>query len=233
MIDFYYWPTPNGHKVSIMLEEAGLPYRVHPINIMEGEQFTEEFLAINPNNRVPAIVDVEGPGGDPYAVFESGAILIYLAEKSGRLWPNDAKQRYDVLQWLMFQMGGVGPMFGQNGYFQGYCPEDVPVAKARYHKETKRLYGVLDKRLAKNEYLAGTEYSIADVATYPWTHPKQWELHRIDISEFPNVLRWNKVVSEREAVVRGIGLMADDQKVGNPDDETYRNMFGDAQYEKR
>ncbi len=233
MIDFYYWPTPNGHKVSIMLEEVALPYQVVSINILEGEQFSPEFLAINPNNRVPAIVDSDGPDGESYPVFESGAILIYLAEKSGKLWPTDAKERYDVLQWLMFQMGGVGPMFGQNGYFQGYCPEDVPLAKTRYHNETKRLYGVLDKRLATNEYLAGATYSIADVATYPWTHPKQWELHRIDIEEFPNVLRWNKQVSSRGAVQRGVALMAEDQKVGNPTDETYKNMFGDAQYEKR
>lgn len=233
MIDFYYWPTPNGHKASIMLEEVALPYQVVSINILEGEQFSPEFLAINPNNRVPAIVDSDGPDGEPYPVFESGAILIYLAEKSGKLWPTDAKERYDVLQWLMFQMGGVGPMFGQNGYFQGYCPEDVPLAKTRYHNETKRLYGVLDKRLATNEYLAGANYSIADVATYPWTHPKQWELHRIDIEEFPNVLRWNKQVSSRGAVQRGVALMAEDQKVGNPTDETYKNMFGDAQYEKR
>lgn len=233
MIDFYYWPTPNGHKASIMLEEVALPYKVVSINILEGEQFSPEFLAINPNNRVPAIVDSDGPDGEPYPVFESGAILIYLAEKSGKLWPTDAKERYDVLQWLMFQMGGVGPMFGQNGYFQGYCPEDVPLAKTRYHNETKRLYGVLDKRLATNEYLAGANYSIADVATYPWTHPKQWELHRIDIEEFPNVLRWNKQVSSRGAVQRGVALMAEDQKVGNPTDETYKNMFGDAQYEKR
>lgn len=233
MIDFYYWPTPNGHKVSIMLEEVELPYQVVSINILEGGQFTPVFLAVNPNNRVPAIVDSEGPNREPYSIFESGAILIYLAEKSGRLWPSDAKERYEVLQWLMFQMAGVGPMFGQNGYFQGYCPEDVPLAKARYHKEAKRLYGVLDKRLADNEYLAGSNYSIADVATYPWTHPKQWELHRIDIEEFPNVLRWNKQVSERPAVKRGIALMADDLKVGNPTDETYKNMFGDAQYEKR
>ena len=232
MIDLYYWPTPNGHKASIMLEEVGLPYRVCPINILSGEQFTPEFLAINPNNRVPAIVDHEGPEGEPYSIFESGAILIYLAEKSGKLWPSSAKHRYDVLQWLMFQMGGVGPMFGQNGYFQGYCPEDVPLAKERYHKETKRLYGVLDKRLSDNEYLAGQEYSIADVATYPWTHPKQWELHRIDIEEFPNVLRWNRQVASRDAVKRGVGLMADDWKVGDPTEETYRNMFGDAQYEE-
>lgn len=233
MIDFYYWPTPNGHKASIMLEEVELPYRVVSINILQGEQFTPEFLAVNPNNRVPAIVDSDGPNAEPYSVFESGAILIYLAEKSGRLWPSDAKERYDVLQWLMFQMGGVGPMFGQNGYFQGYCPEDVPLAKTRYHNETKRLYGVLDKRLASSEYLAGNNYSIADIATYPWTHPKQWELHRIDIDEFPNVLRWNKQVSERPAVQRGVGLMAGDLKVGNPTGETYKNMFGDAQYEKR
>lgn len=233
MIELYYWPTPNGYKASIMLEEVGLDYRVIPINILEGGQFTEEFLAINPNNRVPAIVDLDGPEGLPYAVFESGAILLYLAEKTGKLWPTNVAERYRVIQWLMFQMGGVGPMFGQNGYFQGYCPEDVPFAKTRYHNETRRLYGVLDKRLKDNEYLAGTTFSVADIATYPWTMPNQWQLHRIDIDEFPNVKRWNSNVAARPAVQRGVGVMAEDQKVGNPTEEAYKNMFGDTQYQRR
>lgn len=233
MIDLYYWPTPNGYKASIMLEEVGLAYVTKPVNILAGEQFEPAFLAINPNNRVPAIVDHDGPAGRPYALFESGAILLYLAEKTGILWPTDPERRYDMLQWLMFQMAGVGPMFGQNGYFQGYCPEDVPLAKARYHQETKRLYGVMNERLAGNEFLAGRDYSIADVATYPWTMPKQWELHRIDIEEFPHVKRWNASVAARPAVQRGVGLMADEQKVGNPTDEAYHNMFGDGQFERR
>ncbi len=233
MIRLYYWPTPNGHKASIMLEECRLDYETIPVNILAGEQFAPEFLAISPNNRVPAIVDPEGPRGEPFSVFESGAILMYLAEKTGTLWPRDMARRYVVIQWLMFQMGGVGPMFGQNGYFQGYCPEDVPLAKARYHNETKRLYGVMDRRLASNEFLAGEEYSIADVATYPWTMPKQWALHRIDIDEFPHVRRWNATVAARPAVQRGTALMAAAQKVGDPTDEAYRNMFGDAQYDTR
>ncbi len=233
MIDLYYWPTPNGHKASIMLEEVGLDYVTKPVNILAGEQFEAAFLALNPNNRVPAVVDHDGPGGTSYALFESGAILLYLAEKTGILWPSERKQRYDMLQWLMFQMGGVGPMFGQNGYFQGYCPEDVPLAKNRYHKETKRLYGVMNKRLADNAYLAGPDYSLADVATYPWTMPKQWALHRIDIDEFPHVKRWNAQVAARPAVQRGVALMAEDQKVGNPTDEAYTQLFGDEQYQRR
>lgn len=233
MIDLYYWPTPNGHKASIMLEEVGLEYSVTAINILEGAQFTPEFLAINPNNRVPAIVDHEGPMGTPYALFESGAILLYLAEKTGLLWPRNLEARYNMMQWLMFQMGGIGPMFGQNGYFQGYCPEDVPFAKTRYHNETQRLYGVMDKRLAESEYLAGNFYSLADVATYPWTLPKQWALHRVDIEAFPNVKRWNALVAARPAVQRGIALMADEQKVGDPTEEAYKNMFGDTQYKQR
>ena len=233
MIDLYYWPTPNGHKASIMLEEVGLEYSVTAINILEGAQFTPEFLAINPNNRVPAIVDHEGPMGTPYALFESGAILLYLAEKTGLLWPRNLEARYNMMQWLMFQMGGIGPMFGQNGYFQGYCPEDVPFAKTRYHNETQRLYGVMDKRLAESEYLAGNFYSLADVATYPWTLPKQWALHRVDIEAFPNVKRWNALVAARPAVQRGIALLADEQKVGDPTEEAYKNMFGDTQYKQR
>jgi len=230
MIQHYYWPTPNGHKTAIMLEEVELEYEVFPINILEGEQFEPAFIAISPNNRIPAIVDTQGPNGAPYAVFESGAILMYLAEKTGLLWPQDSVERYDVIQWLMFQMGNVGPMFGQNGYFQGYCPEDVPLAKERYHNVSKQLYGVMDRRLGESEYLAGDRYSIADVATFPWTMPKQQEMHRIDIEQYPNVKRWNETVALRPAVQRGIAVLAEDMKVGNPTEETYKNMFGDKQF---
>ena len=233
MIRLYYWPTPNGHKASIMLEEVGLGYELHPVNILQGEQFDPEFIKISPNNRIPAVVDTDGPGGGPYSIFESGAILMYLAEKTGRLWPTDLKRRYDVTQWLMFQMGNVGPIFGQNGYFQGYCPQDVPLAKARYHNMCIQLYGVMDRRLAENEYLAGSEYTIADVATYPWTMEKQWELHKVDIEQFPNVKRWNAQVSQREGVRRGVALLADDMKIGNPTEETYDNMFGGKQYDRQ
>ena len=197
MIKHYYWPTPNGHKTAIMLEEVELEYEVCIVNILEGDQFDPAFIAISPNNRIPAIVDTDGPQGEPYTVFESGAILMYLAEKTGKLWPQDSVERYDVIQWLMFQMGNVGPMFGQNGYFQGYCPEDVPLAKERYHNVCKQLYGVMDRRLGESEYLAGSNYSIADVATFPWTMPKQQEMHRIDITQYPNVKRWTETVAMR------------------------------------
>lgn len=233
MIKLYYWPTPNGHKASIMLEEVELEYKIQPINILEGEQFEPGFLKICPNNRIPAIVDMNGPNGEPYSLFESGAILLYLAQKTGKLWPEDKIEMYNMMQWLMFQMGSVGPMFGQNGYFQGYANEDVPHAKERYHNETKRIYGVMDERLASNEYLAGNQYSLADVATFPWTMPQQWELHRIDIDEFPNVKRWNATVAERPAVKRGVAVMADDIKVGSPTEEASKNLFGDVQFEKR
>ena len=232
MINHYYWPTPNGHKTAIMLEEVGLDYKLYPINILEGEQFTEDFIAISPNNRVPAIVDLDGPQGEPFKVFESGAILMYLAEKSGMLWPIDMAERYDAIQWLMFQMGNVGPMFGQNGYFQGYCPEDVPLAKERYHTICNQLYGVLDARLASNEYLAGSEYSIADVATFPWMLPKQQQMHRIDIEQYPNVGRWLDLVATRPAVQLGIAALEDNMKVGNPTKQTYENLFGSAQFER-
>jgi GST-like protein len=232
MIQHYYWPTPNGHKTAIMLEEVELEYEVCTINILEGDQFDPAFIAISPNNRIPAIVDTDGPRGEPYTVFESGAILMYLAEKTGKLWPQDTIERYDMIQWLMFQMGNVGPMFGQNGYFQGYCPEDVPLAKERYHNVSKQLYGVMDRRLAASEYLAGPEYSIADVATFPWTMPKQQEMHRIDIAEYPNVKRWSDTVGARPAVQRGIAVLAEDMKVGNPTDKTYQNMFGANQFKQ-
>ena len=232
MIKHYYWPTPNGHKTAIMLEEVGLEYELHPINILEGEQFNPEFIAISPNNRIPAIVDTDGPQGKPYAVFESGAILMYLAEKTGKLWPADLAARYDAIQWLMFQVGNVGPMFGQNGYFQGYCPEDVPLARERYHNVTNQLYGVMDRRLADSEYLAGPEYSIADVATVPWTMPKQRDMHRIDIAQYPNVKRWGDRIAARPAVQRGIALLSDSMKVGNPTDKAYDNMFGGTQFQR-
>ena len=232
MIHLYYWPTPNGHKASIMLEEVELDYEVYPINILEGEQFKPEFLDISPNNKIPAIVDTDGPDGEPYSVFESGAILLYLADKTGKLWPADKIKMYHMMQWLMFQMGNVGPMFGQNGYFQGYASEDVPHAKQRYHKETKRIYNVMDKRLASSEYLAGDDYSLADIATYPWTMPRQWALHKIDIDEFPNVKRWNAIVADRPAVKRGVAVMAKNIKVGDPTDDAFDNLFGNAQYQK-
>ncbi|MHA7816985.1 MAG: glutathione S-transferase family protein [Pseudohaliea sp.] len=230
MIHHYYWPTPNGHKTAIMLEEIGIAYETHPVNVLKGEQHEPAFLSISPNNRIPAIVDDDGPGGKPYSVFESGAILMYLAEKTGKFWPDDTRKRHDVLQWLMFQMGNVGPMFGQNGYFQGYCPEDVPLARERYHKITRQIYGVLDRRLGERPYLAGESYSLADIATYPWTMPRQVEMHRIDLAEYPNVARWNQDISQRPGVQRGIAVLRDDMRIGNPTRETYDNMFGNKQF---
>ena len=202
MIQLYTWGTPNGKKVSIMLEEIELPYEVHPINIGQGDQFKPEYLAINPNNKIPSIIDSDGPGGKPFPLFESGAILMYLAEKSGKLSPTDMRQRYTVIQWLMFQMGGVGPMFGQANYFFR-LEEKVPYAIERYHKEALRLYGVLEKALGQNEYLAG-KYSIADIATYPWVW--RHEMHHVKLEEFPNVKAWYDKISERPAVKRGMEI---------------------------
>jgi GST-like protein len=202
MIQFYTWVTPNGKKVSIMLEELGIPYEVHAVNLGQGDQFKPEYLAINPNNKIPAIIDPDGPGGKPFTLFESGAILHYLAEKSGKLWPADLRQRYTVIQWLMFQMGGVGPMFGQANYFYR-LKEKVPYAIERFHKEARRLYNVLDQELARKEYLAG-EYSIADIATYPWVW--RHEIHQVKLEEYPNVKRWYDTISERPAVKRGMEI---------------------------
>jgi GST-like protein len=202
MIQLYTWGTPNGKKVSIMLEEIGLPYEVHAINIGQGDQFKPEYLAINPNNKIPSIIDPDGPGSKPFTLFESGAILIYLAEKSGKLWPGDLRQRYTVIQWLMFQMGGVGPMFGQANYFYR-LEEKVPFAIERFHKEALRLYGVLEKALGEREYLAG-EYSLADIATYPWVW--RHEMHHVKLEEFPRVKRWYDAISDRPAVQRGMDI---------------------------
>ena len=202
MIQLYTWGTPNGKKASIMLEEIGMPYEVHPINIGQGDQFKSEYLAINPNNKIPSIIDPDGPGGKPFTLFESGAILMYLAEKSGRLWPADLRQRYTVIQWLMFQMGGVGPMFGQANYFYR-LEEKIPFAIERFHKEALRLYGVLEKALGKNEFLSG-EYSIADIATYPWVW--RHEIHHVRLEDFPSVKRWYDSISDRPAVKRGMEI---------------------------
>ena len=206
MIDLYYWPTPNGWKLSIMLEECGLPYQLVPVNIGKGEQFTPEFLAISPNNRMPAIVD-SAPlgGGAPIAVFESGACLLYLAEKTGLFLPTDLHGRYAVMQWLMWQMGGLGPMAGQNGHFLLYAPEKIPYAMERYAKEVDRLYGVLDAQLGRTAaYVAGASYSIADIAIFPWvrTHKAQ----QVDLDKFPNVQRWYNALFERPATRRGLDL---------------------------
>jgi GST-like protein len=201
MIDLHTWTTPNGRKVSIMLEECGFAYRVHKVDIGRGDQFTPEFLAINPNNRIPAIVDPDGPDGAPLKLFESGAILVYLSGKSGRFLPQSVRGKYIALQWLMFQMGGVGPMFGQAHHFLRSAKEQVPYGIERYSKETRRLYGVLDKRLGEAAYLAD-EYSIADIATYPWVARFDW--HKVDLNEFPHVKRWFDTISARPAVARGM-----------------------------
>ena len=201
MIDLYTWTTPNGRKVSIMLEELGLPYGVHPVNIGKGDQFAPEYLKINPNGKIPSIVDPQGPDGKPIAMMESGAILIYLARKTGKLFPQVERAQYDVLQWLMFQMGGVGPMFGQTHHFLRAAKEPVPYAIERYMAETRRLYAVLNDRLKVHDYLAGA-YSIADIATYPWVARHEW--HKTDLNDFPHVRRWFDAISARPAVQKGM-----------------------------
>ncbi len=201
MLDLYTWTTPNGRKVSIMLEETGLPYRVHAINIGQNDQFKPEFVAISASSKIPVLVDTDGPGGEPYAMMESGAILIYLAHKSAKLLPQSERLRFDALQWLMFQMGGVGPMFGQAHHFLRVAKEPVPYAVDRYTREKDRLYGVLDQRLAAHEYLAD-EYSIADIATYPWVARFEW--HKTDLADHPHVKRWFDAISARPAVQRGM-----------------------------
>jgi GST-like protein len=203
LIDLYTWSTPNGRKVSIFLEEAGLPYRVHAIDIGKNEQFAPDFLAISPNNKIPAIVDQEGPEGKPFSLFESGAILLYLAWKTGRFLPRMVTDQFQAIQWLMFQMGGVGPMFGQVHHFVRAAPEPVPYAIERYTKETRRLYGVLDRHFQSHEYLAA-EYSIADIATYPWVARHEW--HRVDLHDFPAVKRWFDLVGARPGVQRGMAV---------------------------
>ncbi len=231
MIDLYSWATPNGHKIHIMLEECGLPYNVHAINIGAGDQFKPEFLKISPNNKMPAIVDSEGPGGKPFSLFESGAILVYLAEKTGKLIPHNIAERYKMLQWLMFQMGGVGPMLGQNHHFRIYAPEKIQYAIDRYTKEANRLYNVIDKQLAQSKYLAGDEYTIADIATFPWL--RSYERQGVNIEDYPHLKKWFDEIAARPAVQRGVKVLTELRKEGPIDDKAREAMFGNMQYEKR
>ena len=224
MIDLYYWTTPNGHKITIFLEEAQIPYTIKPINIGKGDQFAPDFLKISPNNRIPAIVDqAPSDGGAPISVFESGAILQYLAEKTGQFLPTDLRKRFDVMQWLFWQMGGLGPMLGQNHHFSQYAPEKIPYAINRYVKETERLYGVLDTQLQDHEFIAG-EYSIADMAAYPWTVP--YERQGVQLDEFPHVKRWFAAIKARPAVQRAYAKADEINKISTMTDEEKAILFG-------
>ena len=226
MIELHYWPTPNGHKVTLFLEETGLPYEILPVDIGRGEQFRPEFLAIAPNNRMPAIVDrAPADGGAPVSLFESGAILLYLAEKTGRFLPADLRGRVEVLQWLFWQMGGLGPMAGQNHHFVQYAPEKLPYAITRYVNETNRLYGVLDRRLADRAFVAGDDYSIADMAAYPWIVPH--ERQGQDLADFPNLQRWFRAIAARPATIRAYEVGKRHQRrEATMDEEAKRVMFG-------
>ena len=230
MIELHTWGTPNGRKVSIMLEECGLAYSVHKVDISKGEQFKPEFLKISPNNKIPAIVDPDGPGGGPLALFESGAIMLYLAEKTGwRFMPQDLRKRAEMLQWLMFQMGGVGPMLGQAHHFRLYAPEKLPYAIERYSNEAKRIYGVIDKQLSQNRFIAGKTYSIADIAIFPWL--RSWENQGIVLSDYPHLEKWFNTIAARPAVQRGVQVLAE---LRRPQDARAKEvLFGKMQYEKR
>jgi len=231
MIDLYTWPTPNGHKVHIFLEETGLPYNVVPVNIGEGDQFKPDFLKISPNNKMPAIVDRDGPGGRPFALAESGAILMYLGDKTGRFFPTETRARYTCIQWLMTQMGHVGPMLGQVHHFRNYAVEKIPYAIDRYVNEAKRLYHVLDRRLGEAPYLGGDDYTIADMATFPWIRP--WEKQGQRIDDHPNLKRWMEEIEARPAVQRGLKVLAERRREGPISDRQREMMFGKTQYEKR
>jgi GSH-dependent disulfide-bond oxidoreductase len=230
MIQVYSWATPNGHKVHVMLEECGLPYAVHGVDIGAGEQFQPEFLAISPNNKIPAVVDPDGPDGKPISVFESGAILVYLASKAGRFLPTNLRDRWSTLEWLMFQMGGVGPMLGQAHHFRIYAPEKLPYAVDRYTNEAKRLYGVMNRRLAKSKYLACDEYTIADIATFPWL--RSWKNQGIDWDDYPHLRGWFDEIAARPAVKRGVEVLADKRKP-LMDDKAREALFGATQYRQR
>ena len=231
MIDVYSWPTPNGHKVHIMLEECALPYRVHAVNIGKGDQFDPDFLKISPNNKIPAIIDSDGPDGQPISLFESGAILLYLASKTGQFLPADTRGRYDVLQWLMFQMGGVGPMLGQAHHFRIYAPEKIAYGIDRYTTEAKRLYGVMNDQVKRTgAYIAGNAYSIADIAIYPWL--RSWQNQGIDWADFPELKAWFDRVGARPAVRRGEQVLADQRSPTRTDAEK-EVLFGKTQYQRR
>lgn len=234
MIDVYSWPTPNGHKVHIMLEECGQKlgrdWQVHAVDIGAGDQFKPEFLKISPNNKIPALVDANGPDGKPIALFESGAILLYLASKFGKLLPKTDRQKFETLQWLMFQMGGVGPMLGQAHHFRIYAPEKIDYAINRYTNEAKRLYGVMDKRLETTAYMAGKTYSVADIAIFPWL--RSWKNQGIDWAEYPHLKAWFDKIEQRPAVRRGLQVLADARKPLT-DDKARQVLFGAQQYKKR
>ena len=234
MIDVYSWPTPNGHKVHIMLEECGLrlgrDWRVHPVNIGRGDQFQPEFLKISPNNKIPALVDPVGPDGKPISLFESGAILLYLAAKTGKLLPRTDRQKFEVLQWLMFQMGGVGPMLGQAHHFRIYAPEKIGYAVDRYTNEARRLYGVMDKQLSGRKFIAGNLYTVADIAIFPWL--RSWQNQGIDWADYPRLKDWFDRIAARPAVQRGVAVLADARKPLT-DDRAREALFGKDQYKKR
>jgi len=230
MIDVHSWATPNGHKVHIMLEECGLAYRVHAVDIGAGAQFEPDFLKISPNNKIPAIVDSDGPDGTPISLFESGAILLYLASKTGRFLPADTRGLFQVLEWLMFQVGGVGPMLGQAHHFRIYAPEKIPYAIDRYTNEARRLYGVMNRQLAKTKYIAGAEYTIADIAIFPWL--RSWRNQGIDWNDHPHLKGWFDEVAARPAVKRGVEVLADLRKPLT-DDRARDVLFGTAQYRAR
>ena len=230
MIEVLTWPTPNGHKVHVMLEECALPYRVTPVNIGAGDQFQPQFLAVSPNNKIPAITDPDGPDGKPISLFESGAILLYLAAKTGKFLPATDRERFEVLQWLMFQIGSVGPMLGQAHHFRIYAPEPITYAIDRYSNEAKRLYGVIDKRLARSPFLGGREYSIADIATFPWL--RSWENQGVTLSDYPHLEKWYEAIAARPAVQRGVEVLAELRKPVRSDKER-EVLFGKTQYQRR
>ncbi|MDO8701840.1 MAG: glutathione binding-like protein [Undibacterium sp.] len=230
MIDAYSWPTPNGHKIHIMLEECGLAYRAIPVDIGAGDQFKTDFLAISPNNKIPAIVDSDGPDGKPIALFESGAILLYLAGKVGKFLGDTDREKYQTLQWLMFQMGGFGPMLGQAHHFRIYAPVKIDYSYDRYTNEAKRLYGVIDKQLSQSTYLAGDKYTIADIAVYAWA--RSADNQGIDWADFPDARRWFDTISERPAVQRGVKVLADLHQPISGDKEK-EILFGKTQYAKK
>ncbi len=234
MIDVYSWPTPNGHKVHIMLEECGYKlgkdWLAHPINIGKGDQFTPEFLKISPNNKIPAMVDPNGPDGKPISMMESGAILLYLASKTGKFLPKTDRAKFEMMEWLMFQMGGVGPMLGQAHHFRIYAPEKIEYAVNRYTNEAKRLYGVMDKRLSANKFIAGNTYTIADIAIFPWL--RSWQNQGIDWADYPHLKAWFDKIATRPAVIRGLTVLADLRKPITGDKER-DILFGSAQYQKR
>ncbi|MFO1220871.1 MAG: glutathione S-transferase N-terminal domain-containing protein [Burkholderiaceae bacterium] len=229
MIEVYSWATPNGHKVHIMLEECGLPYKAIPVNIGAGEQFDARFLAISPNNKIPAIIDPDGPDGKPMSLFESGAILLYLAGKTGRFLPSDTRGKYEALQWLMFQMGGVGPMLGQAHHFRIYAPQKIDYAIERYTNEARRLYRVMNDRLAASRYIAGPGYTIADIAIFPWL--RSWKNQGIDWNDFPHLKGWFDEIAARPAVMRGVEVLAHLRKPVT-DDRAREVLFGAEQYKK-